>query len=85
MWHESIERELKGKTSMHIHVKETCEAKIWLSDSAVAINLGFATRGLREVVRTIRAAFLEAWNDDLQIGDENMRPSPRNATSVIRA
>jgi hypothetical protein len=45
--------------------KET-EAKVWLSDGAVALNLGFSARDLREIVRKTREqrdAFLEAWND----------------------
>jgi Domain of unknown function (DUF4160) len=56
-----------GNEPVHIHVvKGDCEAKVWLSDGAVAINLGFNARDLREIVRKTgeqRAAFLEAWND----------------------
>jgi hypothetical protein len=56
-----------GDEPAHIHVvKGDCEAKVWLNDCAVAMNLGFSPRDLREIVRKIsecRAAFLEAWND----------------------
>ncbi len=56
-----------GDEPAHVHVvKGDCEAKIWLSDGAVAINLGFGRRDLRAIVRKTqeqRAAFLEAWND----------------------
>ena len=51
----------------HIHVyKDGKEAKIWLHDLTVAVNLGFASQELNEVVRKTRDmkdAFLEAWND----------------------
>lgn len=46
--------------------KETAEAKVWLSDGAVALNFGFSARDLQEIVRKTREqrpAFLEAWND----------------------
>jgi hypothetical protein len=56
-----------GDEPPHVHiVKGHCEAKIWLTDGAVAINLGFSARDVREIVRKTheeRAAFLEAWND----------------------
>jgi hypothetical protein len=56
-----------GDEPPHIHVvKGEYEAKVWLSDGAVALNLGFPARDLREIVRKTReqsAAFLEAWND----------------------
>ena len=56
-----------GDEPPHVHVVEgDCEAKIWLSDGDVALNLGFPPRDLREIVRKTReqsAAFLEAWND----------------------
>jgi hypothetical protein len=56
-----------GDEPAHIHVvKGDREAKVWLNDCAVAINLGFAARDLHEIVRKIReqrAAFLETWND----------------------
>lgn len=51
----------------HIHVvKAGCEAKIWLNDVTVAINLGYSARELSEIVNETRAhrdAFMEAWND----------------------
>ena len=51
----------------HIHVfKDGKEAKIWLHDLAVAVNLGFAIQELNEIVRKTRAeraALLEAWDD----------------------
>jgi hypothetical protein len=51
----------------HVHVvKGDCEAKIWLRDGAVALNLGFPARDLREIARKTReksVGFLEAWND----------------------
>ncbi len=56
-----------GDEQPHVHVvKGDCEAKIWLSDGAVAPNLGFAARDLRENVRKTgeqSVGFLEAWND----------------------
>jgi hypothetical protein len=56
-----------GDEPPHVHVvRGDCEAKIWLSDCAVAINLGFAARDLGTIVRKIRErrpALLEAWND----------------------
>ena len=51
----------------HVHiVKDNCEAKIWLRDLTVAVNLGFSARELNEVIgatRENRDAFQEAWND----------------------
>jgi hypothetical protein len=56
-----------GDEPAHIHVvKGDCEAKVWLSDCAVAINLGYSAQDLRAIVRKIReqrAELLEAWND----------------------
>ena len=58
-----------------------------MSDCAVAINLGYSARDLREIVRKIReqrAAFLEAWND--HFANRRLRtrgPSRLNATIVI--
>ena len=49
-----------------VHVaKGDNEAKIWLSDCTVAINLGFSARDLGEIIRKTRehrTEFLEAWN-----------------------
>jgi len=54
----------------HIHVtKDGREAKIWLHDMSVAVNLGYAAHELNDIVRTVRTvrahrdAFVEAWND----------------------
>jgi hypothetical protein len=53
--------------SPHIHVfKGGKEAKIWLHDLSVAVNLGYGVRDLNEIVRKTREerdAFLEAWDD----------------------
>lgn len=51
----------------HVHVyKQGNEAKVWLKDLGVAINLGFSARELNEIVTKTREqqqAFQEAWND----------------------
>ena len=51
----------------HVHIaKQGNEAKIWLRDVTVAVNLGYSARELNEIVtatRDHRDAFLEAWND----------------------
>ena len=51
----------------HVHVvKDGREAKIWLKDLVVAVNLGFSARDLNDIIgatRENRTAFLEAWND----------------------
>jgi hypothetical protein len=51
----------------HIHVvKDGKEAKVWLRDLVVAINLGYTARELNEIIRKTReeqSAFIEAWND----------------------
>lgn len=51
----------------HIHVqRDGHEAKVWLHDMSVAVNLGYASHELNEIIRTVRAhrdAFMEAWND----------------------
>lgn len=51
----------------HIHVvRDGKEAKIWLKDAVVAVNLGFSARELNEIIRKTRdesEAFQEAWND----------------------
>ena len=51
----------------HVHVaKGGREAKIWLRDLSVAVNLGYNARELNEIVRKTREereAFLEVWND----------------------
>jgi hypothetical protein len=56
-----------GWEPAHVHVvRDGKEAKIWLNDIAVAMNLGYPARELTEIVRKTReqrAVFLEAWND----------------------
>jgi hypothetical protein len=51
----------------HVHVyKDGDEAKVWLHDLTVAVNLGFSARALAEIVRVVREnrnAFTEAWHD----------------------
>jgi hypothetical protein len=51
----------------HVHVyKDGKEAKIWLNDLRVAVNLRFSGRDLSEIVAVVeenRTAFLRAWND----------------------
>ncbi len=67
-----------GDEPPHIHVvKGDCEAKIWLNDGDVAINLGFAARDLREIVRKIRKDALHSLRlgmTILEIEVENARP-----------
>jgi hypothetical protein len=56
-----------GREPAHIHVfKDGMEAKIWLSSLAVAVNIGYSTRELSEIVRKTRderLRFQEAWDD----------------------
>ncbi len=56
-----------GGEPAHVHVaKAGKEAKIWLNDCSVAINLGYSAREIGDIVRETRkrrAALLEAWND----------------------
>jgi hypothetical protein len=51
----------------HVHiVKDGAEAKVWLNDFGVAVNIGYSARELGEIVRKTReerAAFMEAWHD----------------------
>jgi hypothetical protein len=48
----------------HVHVaKDSKEAKVWLNDLGVAVNLGYSARELGEIIRKARderAAFQEA-------------------------
>jgi hypothetical protein len=42
------------------------EAKLWLNDCSVAVNMGFSAKELNEIVgktREQRDSFLEVWND----------------------
>jgi hypothetical protein len=56
-----------GDEPPHVHVvKGEYEAKVWLSDCSVAINLGFPARDLGDAILKIheeRGTLLEAWND----------------------
>lgn len=51
----------------HIHVvKGGKEAKLWLGDLNLAINLGYSVKELNEIIRKTRDErdiFLEAWHD----------------------
>jgi hypothetical protein len=56
-----------GDEPPHGHVvRREYEAKVWLSDCSVAINLGFPVRDLGDAIRKIREerrSLLEAWDD----------------------
>jgi len=56
-----------GWEPAHVHVvKDGKEAKIWLNEIGLAVNMGYPARELGEIVRKTReqrAVFLEAWND----------------------
>ncbi len=56
-----------GWEPAHIHVvKYDMEAKIWLNDLSVAVNLGYSARELNEIIRKTRnerPAFLAAWRN----------------------
>ena len=46
--------------------KDGKEAKIWLKDGSIAVNLGYSARELNEIIRKMRdeqTNFLEAWHD----------------------
>jgi hypothetical protein len=51
----------------HVHVvKDRKEAKLWLMNVSLAINLGYSAKELNEIIRKTREereSFLEAWND----------------------
>jgi hypothetical protein len=51
----------------HVHVtKDAKEAKIWLENVSVAVNMGFTAQDLNEIVkktREERESFLRSWND----------------------
>jgi Domain of unknown function (DUF4160) len=57
----------------HVHiVRDGKEAKIWLRDLVVAINLGYSARELNEIIRKTRdekIAFARAWNDYFDASD----------------
>jgi hypothetical protein len=56
-----------GWEPAHVHVtKDEKEAKIWLENVSVAVNLGFTAQDLNEIVkktRDERESFLRSWND----------------------
>ncbi|MGJ0561153.1 DUF4160 domain-containing protein [Methylocystis sp.] len=56
-----------GWEPAHIHVtKDNREAKIWLENVSVAVNMGFTAQDLNEIVkktREERESFLRSWND----------------------
>ena len=51
----------------HVHVDRDDEtAKFWLTPVALAYNIGFRARELRDIQRIVRehsSDFVEAWND----------------------
>jgi hypothetical protein len=55
-----------GSEPAHIHVaKDGSEAKIWLHDLSVAVNIGYSARDLSAILgrtREERERFLDAWN-----------------------
>ncbi|WP_370635060.1 DUF4160 domain-containing protein [Methylocystis sp. WRRC1] len=49
--------------------KDGHEAKIWLADVSLAINMGFSAKELNEIIRKARDErenFLEAWHDHFE-------------------
>jgi hypothetical protein len=56
-----------GWEPAHVHVtKDAKEAKIWLENVSVAVNMGFTAQDLNEIVkktREERESFLRSWND----------------------
>jgi hypothetical protein len=56
-----------GWEPAHLHVeKDGCEAKIWLNDLTIAVNLGYSARELNEIIRKTRderETFLAAWRN----------------------
>ena len=53
----------------HVHVRAgSKEAKFWLHDLAVAVNIGFRSHELSGIIRKLRAhreELLAAWHDHL--------------------
>jgi Domain of unknown function (DUF4160) len=51
----------------HLHVvKESREAKIWLNDLTIAVNIGYSAKELNKIIRKTREerdTFLAAWHD----------------------
>jgi hypothetical protein len=56
-----------GWEPSHVHVgRDGHEAKVWLHDTRVAVNIGFSARELNEILaktREDREQFLRAWDD----------------------
>jgi len=56
-----------GREPPHVHVtKDGKEAKIWLADLVLALNMGYSAKELNVILtktREEREAFLEAWRD----------------------
>lgn len=56
-----------GSEPAHVHIaKSGCEAKIWLHDLSVSVNIGYSAQDMNAIVRKTREQrerFLEAWND----------------------
>jgi hypothetical protein len=56
----------EGDEPSHIHVRKgDSEAKVWLHDLSVAVNLGYTPRELNEIMRIVRAEqarLREAWD-----------------------
>ena len=56
-----------GWEPAHIHIaKNGCQAKIWLNNLAVAVNLGYSAKEMNEIIgktRENRDVFQEAWHD----------------------
>lgn len=56
-----------GREPPHVHVaKDGKEAKIWLDDAVLALNMGYSAKELGAIIkktREERAAFLGAWHD----------------------
>ena len=57
----------EGGEPAHVHVRAgDKEAKVWLHDLTVAVNIRFSARELNDIVRHLRSnrkKLLEAWND----------------------
>jgi hypothetical protein len=57
----------EGGEPAHVHVRTgDKEAKFWLHDLSVAINAGFPSHELGDIIRVLRSnrdALLAAWNE----------------------
>lgn len=57
----------EGAEPAHVHIrKDDDEAKVWLHDFSVAMNVGYTTRELNEIPRIVhaeQARLREAWDD----------------------